>query len=76
MYQDEKLICEDCGAEFIFTSGEQEFYAEKGFTNEPVRCKECRIAKKARINSNNQFYRKYFILMYSTFFFDNFLYFY
>ena len=30
MYQDEKLVCEDCGAEFIFTAGEQEFYAEKG----------------------------------------------
>ncbi len=29
MYQDEKLVCEDCGAEFIFTAGEQEFYAEK-----------------------------------------------
>ena len=33
MYQDETLICEDCGKEFIFTSGEQEFYAEKGLTN-------------------------------------------
>ena len=29
MYEDEKLICEDCGAEFVFTAGEQEFYAEK-----------------------------------------------
>ena len=39
MYQDEKLICKDCGQEFIFTAGEQEFYAEKGFANEPQRCK-------------------------------------
>ena len=30
MYEDEKLICEDCGSEFTFTVGEQEFYAEKG----------------------------------------------
>lgn len=51
--QDKVIQCRDCGTEFTFTIGEQEFYAEKGFTNEPVRCKECRIAKKARINSNN-----------------------
>lgn len=47
--QDEKIICKDCGKEFIFTVRDQEFYAEKGFTNKPVRCKECRMAKKARI---------------------------
>ena len=35
MYQDETLICEDCGKEFVFTAGEQEFYAEKGLTNKP-----------------------------------------
>ena len=46
MYQDEKLICKDCGAEFIFTAGEQEFYAEKGFQNKPQRCKACRDARK------------------------------
>ena len=48
MYEDEKLVCEDCGSEFIFTAGEQEFYAEKGFTNEPGRCPACRAARKAR----------------------------
>ena len=46
MYQDEKLICKDCGAEFDFTAGEQEFYAEKGFQNKPQRCKACRDARK------------------------------
>ena len=46
MYQDEKLICKDCGEEFIFTAGEQEFYAEKGFQNKPQRCKACRDARK------------------------------
>ena len=46
MYQDKTLTCKDCGAEFIFTAGEQEFYAEKGFVNEPQRCKSCRDARK------------------------------
>jgi CxxC-x17-CxxC domain-containing protein len=46
MTQDKVLICKDCGCEFIFTAGEQEFYAEKGFTNEPQRCKPCRQARK------------------------------
>ena len=39
---DKTLVCKDCGAEFVFTEGEQAFYAEKGFTNEPQRCPECR----------------------------------
>lgn len=47
MYQDKVLVCRDCGEEFVFTSGEQEFFAEKGFTNEPVRCRDCRSAKKS-----------------------------
>ncbi len=47
MYQDKTLACRDCGQEFTFTAGEQEFYAEKGFQNEPTRCKECRHTHKA-----------------------------
>ena len=47
MYQDETLICEDCGCEFVFTAGEQEFYAEKGLTNKPKRCANCRKAAVA-----------------------------
>ncbi|MBC8531849.1 zinc-ribbon domain containing protein [Gehongia tenuis] len=46
MYEDKTLICKDCGAEFVFTAGEQEFYAEKGFMNEPARCKACRDSRK------------------------------
>ena len=46
MYQDKTLVCKDCGAEFVFTAGEQEFYAERGFQNEPQRCKPCRDARK------------------------------
>lgn len=43
---DKTIICKDCGAEFVFTAGEQAFYAEKGFS-EPKSCKACRDAKKA-----------------------------
>ena len=46
MFEDKTLKCKECGAEFVFTAGEQEFYAEKGFQNEPTRCKACRIARK------------------------------
>ncbi len=46
MYEDKTLICKDCGNEFIFSAGEQAFYAEKGFENEPTRCKDCRQARK------------------------------
>ena len=43
---DRTLKCKDCGADFIFTEGEQAFYKEKGFENEPTRCISCRRAKK------------------------------
>ena len=46
MYQDITLKCKDCGRDFVFTAGEQEFYAEKGFQNQPQRCRECRQARK------------------------------
>ena len=39
MYTDKTLVCKECGKEFVFTAGEQEFYAEKGFQNEPQRCR-------------------------------------
>jgi predicted N-acetyltransferase YhbS len=51
-YTDKTLVCKDCGAEFVFTAGEQSFYAEKGFENEPTRCKECRAAKKNARRNN------------------------
>lgn len=51
-YKDKTLVCKDCGAEFVFTAGEQAFYAEKGFQNEPVRCKSCRQARKASRENN------------------------
>lgn len=52
MYTDKTLVCKDCGQEFTFTAGEQEFYAEKGFTNEPQRCKACRAARKNAARGN------------------------
>ncbi|GAB4109407.1 MAG: zinc-ribbon domain containing protein [Roseiflexaceae bacterium] len=46
-YADKTLTCRDCGMDFVFTAGEQEFYAQKGFINEPTRCPSCRKARKA-----------------------------
>ncbi|MDR2074107.1 MAG: zinc-ribbon domain containing protein [Oscillospiraceae bacterium] len=45
-FEDRTLVCMDCGRSFTFTSGEQEFYALKGFANEPKRCPDCRDRKK------------------------------
>ena len=55
-FADKTLTCRDCGEEFVFTAGEQEFYQEKGFTNEPTRCPNCRRANKARRNSGGASY--------------------
>ncbi|MBN1689388.1 MAG: zinc-ribbon domain-containing protein [Dehalococcoidia bacterium] len=41
-YEDKSLKCTDCGTAFTFTAGEQEFFATKGYTNEPKRCPSCR----------------------------------
>ena len=46
-YADQILTCRDCGQAFTFSTGEQEFYASRGFTNEPSRCPDCRAARKA-----------------------------
>ena len=54
MYEDKTLVCKECGSEFVFTAGEQEFYAEKGFVNEPQRCKECRQARKNAARGNRE----------------------
>ena len=64
MFQDKTLICKECGEEFVFTAGEQEFYEEKGLKNEPSRCRTCRqnrkdalIAERQR-NNNTEVRRK------------------
>ncbi|MDQ6826879.1 MAG: zinc-ribbon domain containing protein [Candidatus Eremiobacteraeota bacterium] len=51
MYTDEKLTCSDCSTEFVFSSGEQEFFATKGFQNKPNRCPDCRSARKSARSS-------------------------
>ena len=56
MYEDKTLVCKDCGKEFVFTAGEQEFYAERGFQNEPQRCKACRDARKNQPKSDRPVY--------------------
>ncbi|MDR3552792.1 MAG: zinc-ribbon domain containing protein [Clostridia bacterium] len=56
MHQDKTLTCRDCGREFVFTASEQDFFAEKGFTNEPTRCKDCRNARKNSGNSQREMF--------------------
>src|SRR2546422_6244578 len=46
-YTDKNLTCVDCGSTFLFSADDQEFYARKGFTNEPKRCKLCRDKRKS-----------------------------
>lgn len=47
-FQNKSLQCSDCGQEFTFTAGEQEFYSSRGLQNEPKRCPQCRRARKAQ----------------------------
>ena len=56
MYEDKTLVCKECGKEFTFTAGEQEFYAERGFQNEPQRCKACRDARKNNARGPREFF--------------------
>lgn len=45
-YEDKDMTCRDCGKTFVWTAGEQEFYASKGFDNPPSRCPDCRKNRK------------------------------
>ncbi|MFC1861679.1 zinc-ribbon domain containing protein [Chloroflexota bacterium] len=56
-FEDRSIQCSDCGATFIFSAGEQEFYASRGYDNDPKRCSECRQAKKAERYGNGGGYR-------------------
>ena len=51
-FQDKTIQCVDCGTDFSFTAGEQEFYQSRGYTNEPKRCAPCRQTRKAERNGN------------------------
>lgn len=46
-FQDRVLRCVDCDTDFVFTAGEQQFYHEKDFRNEPKRCKACKVRRQA-----------------------------
>ena len=47
-FQDKTLQCIDCGSSFIWTAGEQAFFADKGFRNEPKRCRACKAKRAAQ----------------------------
>ena len=51
-FQDKVLTCRDCGQQFTFTAGEQEFYATKGLMNEPGRCPDCRSIRRGSRGSD------------------------
>lgn len=55
-FEDKTLKCKVCGEDFVFTAGEQEFYAGRGYTNEPQRCKPCRDSKKQSERGERQFF--------------------
>jgi hypothetical protein len=54
-FQDKSLRCSDCGINFTFSAGEQEFFQSKGFTNEPRRCPSCRQARKSESYGNSSY---------------------
>jgi len=45
-FADRVINCVDCGSQFVHSAGAQEFFAQKGFTSDPKRCKNCRDNKK------------------------------
>jgi len=51
-FQDKSIQCADCGATFIFSTEDQEFFQSKGYTNEPKRCPSCRQARKLQRYGN------------------------
>ena len=53
-FEDKTLVCKDCGKEFIFSAGEQEFYKDRGFENEPTRCRDCRDKRKRTRDGGEQ----------------------
>ncbi len=48
VYQEESLTCVECNNSFAFTAEEQAYHAERGFTNKPKRCSDCRQARRSR----------------------------
>lgn len=48
-FQDQNILCIDCGQDFVWSSGEQLFFRDKGLVNPPKRCKSCKQAKNERL---------------------------
>lgn len=46
MYVDRELACRLCGTTFLFTAREQEFFVQKGLSNEPKHCPDCRLVNR------------------------------
>jgi CxxC-x17-CxxC domain-containing protein len=59
VFQDRTLTCRDCGEPFLFSSGEQAFFASKGLTNDPQRCTTCRAAAKQARSASPSGTREY-----------------
>ncbi|MBA7473658.1 hypothetical protein ES707_09000 [subsurface metagenome] len=57
-YVDKTLECQDCGASFTFSADEQSLFASRGFTNEPKRCTECRMARKQQRSGDSYGYQQ------------------
>jgi CxxC-x17-CxxC domain-containing protein len=53
-FADRDVLCVGCGVMFVFSAGEQEFFHEKGFTNEPKHCKQCKAKRELARNGKTQ----------------------
>ena len=54
-FQDKSLECSDCGVTFTHSAEDQEFFQNKGFTNEPKRCPECRQKRKSERDGGSSY---------------------
>ena len=57
-FQDRNLKCVDCGQDFVFTAGEQLFFHDKQFKNEPKRCKACKGKSAQSLGLQQDNYKK------------------
>ena len=49
-FEDRNLACVECGSDFVFTADDQQYHADKGYTNEPKRCPDCRRSRRSSFN--------------------------
>ena len=54
-YSDKQITCSDCGTAFTFSTKDQEFFASKGFANEPKRCPTCRATRKQSTSGSRNY---------------------